>query len=196
MKPHKHFTSLQACIQHVRSKYDMEEVVCPQAKSIVSGNSITATMPRYLYRGESFIYPTTTSRMHRLKTNPKIAPEVKRVIEEVSKSVDTELQDPKFMGLPPMLSAGFCQHYGVPTELLDVTSELDVAAYFASTGCIGGRGMICVIPAALGAKKAVVIDLRSHPLAERPRRQAALAVFSKRHIDFKSNECVTELGLK
>jgi len=132
--------------------------------------------------------------MQRLRTDVSIFPSVRDAIERVTTLLDSELQ--KFMSFNPMWSAGFLQHYGAPTELLDVTSSLDVAAYFASSGQVRGRGLLCVLPVDVISTNSIIIDLTKHPGAERPRRQSAFAFFHRKHLDLKSPDCIEELQLK
>ncbi len=191
----KHFSSLHACVEHIRSNYDPNKTVSPpKAKDINSGESIKVEMPAYLYRGESCPYPTTTSSMHRMKTDEALPDDVKNKIETVACCVDIKLQ--KMLEIEPMLSVGFLQHYGIPTKLLDVTTDLDVAVYFASGGKVGDKGRVCVFPLDVASQNSKVIDLRNHPKAVRPRRQSAMAFWSKQHIDIKSQDCIKELGLE
>ena len=129
-----------------------------------------------------------------MKTTPKLPADVKDVIEEVTRRVDKDLQD--MLKLEPMLSEGFLQHYGMPTRLLDVTDDLDIAAYFASGGKIGERGLICVFPLDVVSRNSIVIDLRNHPGAIRPRRQSALAFWNRKYVDVKSTDCIEQLQLK
>lgn len=191
----RHFLSLDACIQHIRSNYGPTKTVKTAAKDINSGESfVVDEVPTYLYRGESCPYPTTPSFMHRMKTDPALPTDVKNVIEEVARRVDEGMQD--MFELAPMLSAGFLQHYGIPTELLDVTDSLDVATYFASGGKVGGKGLICVFPLDVASQNSIVIDLRNHPRAVRPRRQSAFAFWNRKYIDIKSPGCIEQLQLK
>ena len=191
----RHFSSLDACVQHIRSSYGPNKTVKTAAEDIKSGERfVVDEAPAYLYRGESYSYPTTPSFMRRMKTNPALPTDVKDVIEEVARRVDEGMQD--MLELEPMLSAGFLQHYGIPTELLDVTDSLDVAAYFASGKEVGKKGLICVFPLDVVSQNSIVIDLRNHPGAIRPLRQSAWALWNKQHIDIKSQDCIEQLQLK
>lgn len=190
----KHFRSLKSCLNHIRSTYNPKETVALDTfVDIHSGNQVRTDAPAYLFRGESIDYSTTTSSMHRMKNCKALPPEVKNTIEQVSINVNMELQ--RCLELDPNLSAGFLQHYGMPTELLDLSSDLDVAAYFASGGGIGNTGLICVVPLSTASRNSIVVDLRYHPRAVRPRRQSAFALKHRRHIDIKDNDCISELEL-
>ena len=94
--------------------------------------------------------------MHRLKSDDTLSLDVRRTVEKTACLLDHDLQE--FMGFRPMLSAGFLQHYGAPTKLLDVTASIEVAAFFA-TGDVGVKGLMCVFPVAIIADQCVIIDL-------------------------------------
>ncbi len=190
----KHFRSLKSCLDHIRSTYNPKETIAlDSATDIQSGGQVRMEAPAYLFRGESNNYPTTTSYMHRMKNCKTLPPEVKNTIEQVSIHVDVELQ--KLLQLDPGSSAGFLQHYGMPTEFLDLSSDLDVAAYFASGGATGNTGLLCVAPLKTVSRNSIVFDLRNHPKAARPRRQSAFALMHRRHIDIKDSDCISELDL-
>ncbi len=192
----RHFSSLQDCVESIRSNYGPNQTVRLEVKDLGSGRitNAKADVSAYLYRGESRRYCSTTSSMHRMKMNKALPDNVKDIIEKLTRQVDAALQ--KFLEITPRLSEGFLQHYGLPTELIDATSSLEVAAYFASDGKVGGEGLMCIFPVEVISKNSRVIDLRQHPFAERAIRQSAFVVFNKNHIDFKDMDCIEQLGLK
>lgn len=194
IKAIQHFSSLDECIQHIRTKFPPTDLIqLETAKDLDSGHVMSASVPAYLYRGESQEYPTTTSAMHRLKNDDALSLDVRTVIEERIRLLDHELQD--FVDLVPMLSAGFLQHYGAPTELIDVTASIDVAALFA-TGHVGSKGFMCVFPVAEIANDCVIIDLTQLRVAKRPRLQVAYGFWHKEHFDLKSDAAIADLHLK
>ena len=167
----------------------------PTARDIESGKTIEKEVPAYLYRGESIAYPTTTSTLHRLLNDDRLPlpTHVRSLIKEVADRLDEELQG--LLELVPMLSEGFLQHYGAPTGFLDVTSSLDVAAFFASEGKVGCTGLMCILQVATVLSKSKIIDLTAHPKAERPRRQSAYAFSCNQYEDLKSQDCIEDLNL-
>ena len=191
-----HFSTLQYCVESIRSDYGPNQTVHVAVKNMDSGKIINNEVdePAYLYRGESRRYTSTTSSMHRMKMNKALPDNVKDIIEKLTRQVDADLQ--KFLEITPRLSAGFLQHYGLPTELIDATSSLEVAAYFASDGKVGDEGLMCIFPVDVICKNSTIIDLRKGHMADRAVRQAAFAVFNKNHIDFKGMDCIEQLGLK
>lgn len=191
----EHFDSLADCYSFIESRYAPGQLIeIESGKNIESGEPMSITVAAYAYRGESRSYPTTTSSMQRLLGEGSLPYAVRKEIERVVMTADAELQ--KFMRLHPMLSAGFLQHYGAPTELIDITTDLQVAGYFASGGSIGDSGWMCVIPMAEASRRAIVIDLTRHPAAERPRRQSAFALYHQEFSDLKHPLCVSELQLR
>jgi hypothetical protein len=191
----KAFDSLAKCVDYIRRHYPQDQTVSiPSGKYIESGEPVTIEVPAFLYRGESRVYVTTIASMSRMRSDDAIPLRVRKVLESVSQQLDEDLQ--KFWNLHPMLSAGFLQHYGMPTELLDTTSSLETAAFFGSFGDVGSKGLICVMLVAFIANKSIIIDLTQHPMAERPRRQSAYAFFHHQYRDIKDPHCIDELQLK
>ena len=199
----REFPSLNACLQHIKSNFGPSQTIALQAKQIGTGKRIgVRNAPAFLYRGESHCFPTTKSSMQRMKSQSGLPRNVKFIIARVAKHVDAGLRE--FMGYlslhdhkltldDPMLSAGFCQHYGLPTKLIDATSRLDVMAYFASGGTVGEQGALCVFPVDVISKNSVAIALTRHPYGIRPHKQSAFAIFNKNYIDFKSIPCIGQL---
>lgn len=181
---HKTFSSLADCVSYIRETFGDNE----------SLNLSSAKVPVFLFRGESSTYPTSIALMQRIKSDIKLPLETRKALEAIANKLDAELQS--FLNLTPMLSAGFLQHYGIPTELLDLTSDLDVAAFFASYNEIGRDGLICVLPTEAISNKSIIIDLTQHPTAERPRRQSAYTFFHQKYLNLKDEECVKDLNLK
>ena len=157
------FPSLHACIDYIKANYPTDSITL-NAKEIDGAAEFTSTVPRFLFRGESCDLPSTVSSMQRLKHCSSWPPKVHIEIERISCEIDQQLQD--FWHIGSMLSAGFCQHYGLPTELIDITAKLEVAAFFASDGTVGQKGRMAVFPSAVLGKKAIVINLTLHPFAQ------------------------------
>jgi FRG domain len=153
-----HFNSLSACIDHIRSNFDSTKAVRVKTKDVDTGQAGYDEVPAYFYRGESHVFPKTTSSMQRLKDDESLPSEIRIEIEKISCSAASELES--WMGMNQMYSAGFAQHYGLPTELLDITSNIEVAAFFASEGTVGSNGMFCVFSGETLSNTSIVIDLR------------------------------------
>ncbi|XZF14582.1 FRG domain-containing protein [Chitinophagaceae bacterium MMS25-I14] len=190
----KSFDSLQECIAYVQLTYPENTTTKIKVIDIETGERFETFVSAYFYRGEEYAYPTTVSSMQRLNDNAELAKEVKEKFKSVASRIDMELQE--FSNLSPMYSAAYLQHYGLPTELLDITSSLEIAAYFASCGKIGDEGLLCVLPTQDIYTQSKIIDLTDHPSAERPRRQFAYGFFHDKFIDLKQADCVSTLKLK
>jgi hypothetical protein len=189
----RHFSSLEECVNYIKLHYDPGATIRVQTKDIESDEMVPLDVPAYLYRGEKGSFPSTTSSMSRMKGDTLLSKHTREVIENVALKLDSGLQE--FMQFNQMYSSGFLQHYGAPTELLDITSDLKVAAFFASEGRAGDTGLMCTFPVAVISKNSVTIDLREHPGAERPRRQSAFGFFNRKYVDIKDQKCIQELQL-
>jgi FRG domain-containing protein len=185
------FCSLTDCVAHVADIYAGEVAV--EAKDRHTGESLgSISVPALLFRGESAQYPTTTATMKRISVDPGLSDRARQLMPKLAGHIESELR--AFLAMSPMDSAGFAQHYGLPTELLDVTSDARVAGFFASGGEVGTSGYLAVFPTRRLAQSAQLIDLRNHASADRPRRQHAFAIFHRKYIDLKTSECVEELA--
>lgn len=185
----KHFFSLAECVSALGETYRGQVTV--EAKD--HGNEVIGTMemPAYLFRGESTQYTSTTATIQRVPSDSALTERGRELVAKLASLIECDLRE--FLGLSQIDSAGFAQHYGLPTELLDLTSDTQVAGYFASTGKLGGKGYVAVFPTCKLAKSSMLIDLRNHSSADRPRRQSAFALFHKTHLDLKATECVAQL---
>ena len=81
---------------------------------------------------------------------------------------------------------GLLQHYGVPTEVIDFSSSLEVAAAFAASK-LAGAGRVCILTKPIGSE-AATIEYTDHPWAERAVRQKAFGIRPLRFSDLKSEE--------
>ena len=98
------------------------------------------TQKHFLYRGQSEDFPTCKPTIYRDKTPNYLVENIKRNAFEVlleshplyrllqkgiqlSNNVDVKIENP----------FGLAQHYGFKTPLIDLTSDLDIASFFATT---------------------------------------------------------------
>jgi hypothetical protein len=188
--PFRHFASLHEGIAYLNDKYSGEVLV--ESKDRRTLNQIGGIpSPKFLFRGESSQYATTTATMQRISGEQCLSPRARDLVPGIVKYLEEHLRD--FLNMSEMESAGFAQHYGLPTELIDLTSSPKTAGFFATGGMPGTSGYLAAFPVTSLASSSILIDLRNHTSAERPRRQDAFAIFNRRHTDLKSNECVAEL---
>lgn len=188
--------SLSETVQAIRDRYPAGEIELNSKPTDRrdADSSFRGLWPRLLFRGESSFYPTTTSSLARLRTWASIP---LRGIEDILRlTIGVRLAFEEELEMPRLLAEGFLQHYGYPTDFLDVTADLAVAASFASELGVGDSGVICVLPTELLQGHSVLVDLRSHDYAERPRRQHALALSQFPNGDLKHPDTVRALGLE
>lgn len=189
----KEFDSLTECIDYIRTHFK-QETISIQAKDIITKEVFTKEVPRYFYRGESKDYPSTYSSFQRVK---QIFPQ--RVVDDIEKVVaEVDIQLRSWLKLDPMLSAGFLQHYGLPTELIDISPSLETAIFFSSytdSNTTTEEGLFCVFDNSVLKDKSCVIDLSEHHLALRPRLQNAYTFFHKSYLNIKSKDCISDLSL-
>ena len=189
----KEFDSMGECLQYVKTHFP-QGMVLKQVNRIGADVTFAHEIPRYYYRGKSKVYPSTTSSMQRVQAtqSPRVVSDVLKVVGDV----DSQLQG--WLGIDSMLSAGYLQHYGFPTELLDISSSLETAGFFGSypdAQSIPQEGCLCVFDTECILNKSVVIDLTEHDYALRPRLQSAYTFFHRDYLDIKAQECVADLSL-
>lgn len=162
--------------------------------------STTTDRPRFLFRGESCLYPTTHASGHRMLRDDKLGPEARCVIRDVTCATAdmcsrylAEHADRVHGAGPPAyseeLAMAYVQHYGLPTNCIDFTASLDVAAAFGSDGRDEGFGAIAVVavndersttmagPSGAVDRGPNLISLARHPFGERARVQEAYGLF-------------------
>jgi hypothetical protein len=92
-------------------------------------------------------------------------------------------------------SLGYLQHYGYPTDYIDFSADIFVAASFASQMPVGEAGALCIVPTSRLLAHGSLVDLRSHPLAKRPRLQSAFAVHASEYPDLKAPQAIEALNM-
>jgi len=200
-KARRSFASLMDCVEWVNEHHAQATIfrsVIDKATSARKRDRI----PKYLYRGERFRYPDTLPGVERLRRDEALSEEVKAEIERTVLACNDYFVERlggsyKSMGMKyqniGFNTVGFLQHYGFPTEYIDFTSDMTVAAFFASKGCIGSKGLICVTPSdiltiyqgqtSLGA----IVDLGDAEIGKRAHRQSAYEVLLNNEKDMKAD---------
>lgn len=208
-KAWRYFKSLRECIEFIQERYPQRQV-CSSTLQKVNGSWQVTLIPRYLYRGEKSCFPTTMSGLDRLQCNRGLEADARRDLEKVVKQCN-EYFVTRLAGSRASLgseylredlnTAGFLQHYGMPTEFIDFTSGLDVAAFFASEGKLGTNGLICVLPSDIFAvypeqtPEGYIVDLGDMPIGQRASKQNAYGVVLRKIKDLKDNMFV-QLGAR
>ena len=155
-------------------------------------------LPSYLFRGECGVFPTTTDGGRRLQAEV-LAGECRLSNAEgvqlgrlVFKLAERLWKEP--YSLDPMGAMGLLQHYRLPTRMVDFTANLNYAFAFAVNGT-SSKGRVAVVPRApLGLR---IVDLMSHPWAERAQRQGAYAaLIADEPADLKSETARSRADLK
>jgi hypothetical protein len=152
----------------------------PYGRDVLNPHATSDSIPDYLFRGESGVFGTTCSSMARLSGSGRALEDVASIRDKLVEKLGEKC------GLTPPQALGYLQHYGYPTEYLDVTSDVSVAASFASRLRVGDSGAVCIVPTKPLQERGSLIDLRRHPLAPRPRLQSAFAMHIPEYPDLKS----------
>ena len=93
-----------------------------------------------------------------------------------------------------MGSASLLQHYGFPTEVVDTTSSVDVAAAFAAAHAMPDTpGRILAYPTKKLSTQAIIIDLSMIAWARRPKRQQAYMIFHRKFQNWQNQLLVADL---
>ena len=159
------FPSFRAAILQIETDLGMS----------LSTNAVV--QPTVLLRGESYPWPKTESSMKRFL-----------ICEHTSTIKDPQLLMPfidfedlyveylsREKGATENECLGFLQHYGFPTDLLDLSPSLETTRFFANNSHPGDLGMVGAFRVVELSHCFDIIDLTRHPFAERPKRQVAFA---------------------
>ena len=188
------YNTLKELLDHLKNKYE-DRLVKGDVTDIKSGEKIEEDIPAFLFRGEPGIYPNSLTSMQRMKSDPSLTQQDKTILEAVSIYVDERVQQEFKLNLF-YDSAAYVQHYGLYSELLDVTSNIDICSNFAtSANSLGKPGRICVVDVQQAQKNGAIADLRMHPFASRAKRQRAFSLHSNKYFDFKNIDCIKDMGL-
>jgi hypothetical protein len=200
-KAAKHFASLADCMDFLGTMYP-PEMLTMRCRDPYSDRIHEKALPRYYFRGEDAAYETTTSARSRLQQSSALSSLEKDEILSVTKSCEVELS--KLFKVPSLLAKGYCQHYGLPTELIDFTSDIQIAAVFASLGdvAVNSTGLVAVLDhSGLNCLcpetpcRWTCADLTEHPYAERAVRQSAMGFSHLDHSDLKK-DCTSSFDLR
>lgn len=201
------FDGLSAALAHLSNCYP-ETTFRHTGIDPDTGELSEVDVPRWLYRGEAGIRPRTVSSMERIRSlehrvfaslPDDIHIPFARALESISLPATNALKG--WLGLGTVQAAGFAQHYGLPTEFLDVTASLAVATAFAIGDPEGwtspGKVSFAVLDMRRAVDQCVVADLGAMvQIARRPSVQSAYGLFHRSHRDLKDPVCISEIGLR
>jgi hypothetical protein len=175
----------------------------------VSTLFVGGPMPKFLYRGEAKLWEKTQSNAsrNRLTDDPDFSEinywitgrHLKIGVVQNNYSLYNFLRESlygisvvdEYFSNPNLdkAIAGLLQHYGFDTCLIDFTSEIDVAAFFASfNSATGNEGQIFVLPTI--NIEDYVFDL-SLDKASRPKKQKAFALVLPQDYDLKTENSLS-----
>lgn len=157
--------------------------------------------PKYLYRGENDFYSATKSNYHRLLdscffTNSQLFLFNDYIVRLLIDLMANHLQlvgrdDPNHY---PCINeaGGYLQHYGFPIMWLDFTSDINIAAFFASYKNQNRQGRICVTETTNLLNENQIFKL-DKSIAKRPTLQKAFALrmFDEKPDLKRANDFVT-----
>lgn len=175
------------CLREVRKHFPPGQMI--QCELSTPNGAVPHQAPRYLYRGECGLFPTTESS--RVRIEPSLNG---RELEALSKVTDAMRRVLKQDGYDnsEWEAEGLLEHHGVPTGIVNFTASPEVAAAFAASGD-ADQGRICILTRPYG-DEAAVVDYTQHPWAERALRQRAFGIRPAHFTDLKSREAHLRLG--
>lgn len=150
---------------------------------LTTGSRVLDPAPQFLYRGEAEWFPSTEPTIVRLRRRSDLpVSEIEDLIRALASRIVRRLApiNPDLARRYPtgshrsrdVLVHALMQHYGLPMELIDFTSDLNVAAMFASGGRSRGRGCIGVLDMDLAKDLVCIVRF---PRAEGAERLASIS---------------------
>ena len=193
-----HFDSLEEAVRELSGLYSNQMIDLPLLDWQTNQPIGNRQIPRFLFRGESGVHPTTVSSRARLEqkfADQKWTAQRQKMTDLIMYSA--EVLSRLLRKPDPHEVVGFLQHYGLPTATMDLSGLLDVAAFFSSFGAADRVKLIAVIPVqSLIRHRRRLADLRGGQLGERPDKQHAFVVFQQIDDDYKSAQTCGLLDVK
>lgn len=195
--PDRRFDSLFEAYTYIRDQYALQPVEHEWGET-EWGLSYPREVPRYLFRGECGSYPTTMDGGRRFeleatKDGFQLSPidvvKLGRLIFDLSLRF---CQEP--YGLDKFAAWALLQHYGLPTRIVDFTGHLGHAFTFAAAGD-KPVGRVAAMPRRKTSDR--ILELFTHPWAERAQRQAAYGILMANGLtDLKALHERSRLGIQ
>lgn len=189
---HPQFDSLTEALRHVLGEYAAEGPprIYEQGPLRVLPHP---EVPGFLFRGECGLYAATTASLARARDDLSKADVLK--LAEISDWIAAGLHEEREDLSWPEAFA-LLQHYGMPSRIVDFTSDIGLAFAFAGHGkCAVGR--LAVLPY-LPSQVGPILKFSAHPWAERAQRQVAYGVVMDPHEvnDLKAEAVRKRLNLR
>lgn len=184
------FTSLTECLDQIDHDFPQNETVLVEQRT-PSGIVFPHPAPKYLYRGECGLFETTESSLKRLEHSCLLGETEQEPFKKIYKALRWRFRQGDYDN-SEWSADGLLQHYGIPTEVIDFSSSLKVAAAFAVSKP-QRYGRICIVTKPIGFE-AETVEYIDHPWAVRARRQKAFGIRPVRFSDLKADEARTRLG--
>lgn len=191
------FPCLRDCLASLREKFYYRSVPLETSEVQVDGSVLRQArlVPQYLFRGEnkdSRNHKTAVSSRQRIRYADTLDDRDRAQLGLITDALVWWFSDPhNNFDLRRHEAEGLVQHLGMPTDHIDFSHDLEVAAAFAvgerdlpSTG----RGSICVLNVEQAQKVGVIAEFCSHRWCERARRQAAYGYNPVAFKDLRSAE--------
>jgi len=148
----------------------------------IKNEFISKPNPTYLFRGENDFYPETKSNLDRVKGFDKVDYEtLYSYLLDLSEFLARKyfnIYDPTDPRYKPTIIelGGFLLHYGFPLHWLDLTQNLNIAAFFAVYKNKSARGRIGIVETSSLTENGIQIFKLTNSMARRPNIQEAYAI--------------------
>jgi hypothetical protein len=135
-------------------------------------------LPRFLFRGERGEWPHTFSSLDRY-WHGGASSEAWNELDDITAFImRAPLPEER---LDPKLAGAFAQHYGLPTQVFDFTTDIIIATFFGGDSSGPPFASPCGCIAVLDVAKALsgpcaLFDLRNRPESHRARKQKAFGL--------------------
>ena len=118
--------------------------------------TLCSGQPRFLFRGQSLVYPRVNSVFARIDINNRNQIEQAYTTFRWAKHICGGLRGYKISSLNGM---AVLQHYGWPTPLIDLTGTVEVAVYFALSGArVGQTAVIYKLDCVAIPVETIIVD--------------------------------------
>ncbi len=201
---HRTFDSAAECLAALKQLF-AGQTVTTEARGFQPGGSEVRkpkSVPKFLFRGEPDLYPTTLPGCSRLANDDSLDSTDREQLSTMVGAMCQWLSSPESnFFISEHHAEGLLQHLGLPTRYIDFSEDPEVALAFAVGGRTytdGRRARICLLDVVRGKDegRGCVAQFRDHLWCERARRQKAYGYGPIRFQDLKEGEACEEVGLR